>query len=147
MVIHFLNYFLKPLLYRNYEENYHHLLCDISFYRQFMNTSFRLKAGEIGCGFHLISAGAIERHSSFVAAILLNHSSIKVISMLVQFVRGRLDVSLFIYLFICWSSRVAFFLLCYYSIAPCTSKGDISTSAFSHLWRVILIAWYIGRPS
>ena len=26
-------------------------------------------------------------------------------------------------------------LLCYHSIAPCTSKGDISASAICHLWR------------
>ena len=35
-------------------------------------------------------------------------------------------------------------LLCYHSIAPCTSKGDISTSAICHLWRFILIDWYVG---
>ena len=57
-----------------------------------------------------------------------------------------LDVSLFIYLFICWSSRVCVFLLCYHSIAPCTSKGDISASAICHLRRFILIDFYIVRP-
>ena len=46
--------------------------------------------------------------------------------------REWLDVSLFIYLFICWISRVGVFLLCYHSIAPCTSKGDISVSAICH---------------
>ena len=61
-------------------------------------------------------------------------------------VRGRLDISLFIYLFICWSSKVGVYLLCYHSIAPCTSKGDISASAICHLWRFILIDWCIGRP-
>ena len=61
--------------------------------------------------------------------------------------RRRLDVSLFIYLFICWSSRVGVFLLCYQSIVPCTSKGDSSACAICHLWRFILIDWYIGRPS
>ena len=36
---------------------------------------------------------------------------------------------LFNYLFIGWSNRVWVFLLCYPSIALCTSKGDISASA------------------
>ena len=40
-----------------------------------------------------------------------------------------LGVSLFIYLFIYWSSRLGVFLLCYHSIAPCTSKGDINATA------------------
>ena len=31
--------------------------------------------------------------------------------------------------------------------ALCTSKGDISVSAICHLWRFILIDWYIGWPS
>ena len=53
---------------------------------------------------------------------------------------------LYLYSFICWSSRVGVFLLCYHSIAPCTSKGDISASAICHLWRFVLIHWYIGRP-
>ena len=39
------------------------------------------------------------------------------------------------YLFICWNIRVGLFLLCYYSIASCTSKGYISDSAIRHLWR------------
>ena len=38
---------------------------------------------------------------------------------------------------------MAVFLLCYHSIAPCTSKGDISASAISHLWRFISIDSYI----
>ena len=52
----------------------------------------------------------------------------------------------FIY-FIFWSSRVGAFLLCYDSIVPCTSEGDISANAICHLWRFILIDWYRGRPS
>ena len=65
----------------------------------------------------------------------------------VQQLRGRLDASLFIYLLICWNIRVRVFLICYHSIASCTSKCDISASAICHLWRFILIYWYIGRPS
>ena len=54
---------------------------------------------------------------------------------------------IFIYLLICWSSRVRVFLLCYHSIAPCTFKGNISASAICHLWRFILSDLYIGSLS
>ena len=47
--------------------------------------------------------------------------------------RGWLLVSLFINLFIGWSSRMAALLLCYHSIAPCTSKDGISAIAICHL--------------
>ena len=57
-----------------------------------------------------------------------------------------LGVSLFIYLFFCWSSGVGVFLICYHSIAPCTSEGEISASAICHLWSFILTDSYIGRP-
>ena len=60
---------------------------------------------------------------------------------------GWLDVSLFIYFFICWISRVGVSLFSYHSIAPCTSKGDVSASAICHLWGFILIDRYIGKPS
>ena len=46
---------------------------------------------------------------------------------------------IFIYLFICWSSRMTALLLCYHSIAPCTSKGGISASAIGHPWRFLFI--------
>ena len=46
-------------------------------------------------------------------------------------------VSLFIYLFICWSNRMAALLLHYHSIAPCTSKCGISASAICHFWRFV----------
>ena len=55
-------------------------------------------------------------------------------NMFIHLFLGRLAVSLFIYLFICWSSRMTALLLCY-SIAPCTFKGGIS--AISHLWRFV----------
>ena len=42
--------------------------------------------------------------------------------------RGWLVVSLFIHLFICWSSRTIALLMCYHSIIPCTSEGGISAS-------------------
>ena len=51
--------------------------------------------------------------------------------------QGWLGVSLFIYLFVCWSSRMTDLLLCYHSIAPCTSKDCISASAICHLWRFV----------
>ena len=53
--------------------------------------------------------------------------------------RGRLGVSLFIYLFICWRSRVGVFFLCSHSTAPRTSKGEISASAIWYLCRIILV--------
>ena len=56
--------------------------------------------------------------------------------------RGRLDVSLFTYLFIRWSSKVGVLLLCYHSISPCTFKGGIGATAICHLWRFILIDRY-----
>ena len=37
-------------------------------------------------------------------------------------------------------------MLCYYSVAACSSKGDISASAICHLWRFILVE-YIGNPN
>ena len=46
-------------------------------------------------------------------------------------------MSLFIYLFIYWRNRMTTLLLCYHSIAPCSSKGGISTSAIGHLWRFV----------
>ena len=48
--------------------------------------------------------------------------------------RGRLAVSSFIYMFICWSSRMTALLLCYHSITPCASKSGISASDICHLW-------------
>ena len=54
---------------------------------------------------------------------------------------------LFIYLFICWSSRMVAMLLCYHFTALCSSKGYISASAICHLWRCLLVLYYIGRPS
>ena len=54
---------------------------------------------------------------------------------------------LFIYLFICWSSRIAALFLCYSFTAICTSKGDISASAIYYFWRFFLIHYYVGRPS
>ena len=30
------------------------------------------------------------------------------------------------------------------SVSPCTAKGDISGSAIYHLWKFILIDWYIA---
>ena len=60
---------------------------------------------------------------------------------LTRHIRGRLGASLFIYLFIRRSSEVRAFLLCYLSIAPHISKGDISANAICHLWRLILIDW------
>ena len=55
----------------------------------------------------------------------------------------------YLYSFICLSAGVVEWksLLCYDSIASCTSKGDISASAICHFWRFILIDWYTGRPS
>ena len=50
---------------------------------------------------------------------------------------GWLVVSLFIYLFICWSSRMTALLLCCHSVAPCSSKGGISASAICQLWRFV----------
>ena len=43
-------------------------------------------------------------------------------------------VSLFNYLFICWSSKMTVLWLCYYAIALCTSKGGLSVSVICHLW-------------
>ena len=52
---------------------------------------------------------------------------------------------LFIYLFICWSYRMAALTI---SIAPCTYKVKTSASAtFSSSEVYILLAdWFIGRP-
>ena len=44
-----------------------------------------------------------------------------------------LGVSLFVYLFICWSSRKTDLLLSYHSIAPYTFKGGVSASAICDL--------------
>ena len=33
-------------------------------------------------------------------------------------------------------------MLCYHSIAPCTSKGDIGASAICHLCRLVLVLIY-----
>ena len=41
----------------------------------------------------------------------------------------------FIYLFICWSNRMAALYLCYHSTTLCTFKDDISASAICYLWR------------
>ena len=52
---------------------------------------------------------------------------------------------MYFYLFICLSARAVEWESswnCYHSIAPCTSKSDISSSAICHLWRFILIDWY-----
>ena len=43
----------------------------------------------------------------------------------------------FIYLFICWSNRMAALFLCYHSTTLCNFKGDISASAICYLWRFI----------
>ena len=59
------------------------------------------------------------------------------ITVFMNLIGGWLVVSLFIYLFICWSSRMTALLLCYHSIAPCTSKGGISASAICRLWRFV----------
>ena len=48
----------------------------------------------------------------------------------------RTIYSLFIYL---CSSKVAAPMLCYYSIAPCTCEGGISTNAIYRLERFILV--------
>ena len=61
------------------------------------------------------------------------------------FGRGWLAVYFFIYVFICWSSRMTALLLCYHSIAPCISKGGISASAVSFL-EVCFWFLYRGRP-
>ena len=61
--------------------------------------------------------------------------------------KGRLDVSLFIYLFICGSSGMIALMLCYHSIALCTFIGYISASAICYLWSFILVVWNIGRLS
>ena len=53
---------------------------------------------------------------------------------------------LFIYLFICWSCRMAALRLCYHSIAPCTCEDDISASVICHLYRFCFQVQYIGRP-
>ena len=37
-------------------------------------------------------------------------------------------------------------LLCFYFIASCTFKGDVSASAMRQTWRFISIDWYIDRP-
>ena len=42
-----------------------------------------------------------------------------------------------IYLFICWTNRMANLFLCYHSTALCTSKSNISASAICYLWRFI----------
>ena len=41
--------------------------------------------------------------------------------------------------------RVAGLMPCYHSIVPCTCRTDISVIAICHLWRFILIVWYVGR--
>ena len=80
-------------------------------------------------------------HSLYISNDDLNNSAILSLQW------GWLAESLFIYLFICWSSGVEVFLLCYHSIAPCTSKSNISASAICHPWGFLLIDWYICRPS
>ena len=52
----------------------------------------------------------------------------------------------FRYLFICWSSRVRVFLLCWQSIASGTSKADISASIICLLCNFISVHWYISKP-
>ena len=42
---------------------------------------------------------------------------------------------------------MAALLIWYHSIVLCTSKGDISASAFLSLDSYFLAYWYIGRPS
>ena len=59
---------------------------------------------------------------------------------------GGGDVSLFIYLFICYSNRRTALLL-YHSIALCASKGGISASVICHPWGVILVYGSIGWPN
>ena len=66
--------------------------------------------------------------------------------MLVNSKRGWLDPSLFIYLFIFWSSEVGVFLLYYHSIAPCTFKVDTSASTICHLWDVYF-NWLVYRQA
>ena len=48
----------------------------------------------------------------------------------------------FIYLFICWSNRMAALFLCYHSIALCTSKDNISASTICCLLRFINLLLY-----
>ena len=50
-------------------------------------------------------------------------------------VSGVIGGSLFIYLFIDWSSRVGGIFLCYHSTTLGTFKDEISASAICHLWR------------
>ena len=38
-------------------------------------------------------------------------------------------------------------LLCYHSMAPCTSKGGISACAICHRWGFLLVYSSIGRPN
>ena len=39
------------------------------------------------------------------------------------------------------------FLLCYHSIEPCISKGDLSVSAICYLCGFMIIDWHIDSPS
>ena len=64
--------------------------------------------------------------------------------LVVQYSRGRLSVSLFIYFLICWNSRMTALLLCY-SMTPCVSKCGISAGTSCHLWGSFqYIALYVG---
>ena len=54
---------------------------------------------------------------------------------------------MYLYSFICLSAGAvqwesSFFAI---TIAPCTSKGDISASDICHLWMFVLFDWYIGH--
>ena len=61
-------------------------------------------------------------------------SVVGVLFFLVRYIGGWMH-HLFMYLIICWNCRMAALMLCYYSMAPCTCKGDISVSAICHLYR------------
>ena len=46
---------------------------------------------------------------------------------------GVVELSLFIYFFICWNSRLSV-VLSYHFIGPGPSKGGMSASGICHLW-------------
>ena len=50
---------------------------------------------------------------------------------------------LYSFIFIFWSSRMTDLLLCFHSIAPCTSKNGISAQCYLSYLGVILVHWYI----
>ena len=88
--------------------------------RMFSFTALWLKIGSLH-----------QQHILMQVSCAIDHYSLNHLS------RGWLGESLFIYLIICCSSRVGVFMICYHSIASCTSNCDISASAICHLWRFI----------